>query len=178
MSIDKWLFDETSEEERKKREELYKNLPKEDKLQLKKKGIQELIQKKIIKKSSKHGSEAFLKEVLKFKEWLNQRTYLRGDLEKLEIWINNLYKFKFENSKTLKKAQDMDIDIIKKEYNKIPPSFLDENTRLAMNKKLRNVGRTSSDDYYLRKLKGIIKEKLKEAEYYEILKKILRFKVY
>jgi hypothetical protein len=33
--------------------------------------------------------------------------------------------------------------------------------------------KTNSDNYYLRKLKSIVREKLKEAEYYQILRDIL-----
>jgi hypothetical protein len=38
---------------------------------------------------------------------------------------------------------------------------------------LRGVKRSNSDNYYLRKLKKHIGEKLNEAKYYEILKEIL-----
>jgi len=42
-----------------------------------------------------------------------------------------------------------------------------------LNKKLKGIKRTNSDNYYLRKLKIIIKEKLKDAEYYNIIRDIL-----
>jgi hypothetical protein len=58
-------------------------------------------------------------------------------------------------------------------YKSIPVKFLDEKTRIALNKKLRGMKRTNSDNYYLRKLKIIVKEKLKDAEYYNILRDIL-----
>jgi hypothetical protein len=58
-------------------------------------------------------------------------------------------------------------------YKTIPVKFLDEKTRIALNKKLKGITRTNSDNYYLRKLKNIIKEKLKDAEYYNILRDIL-----
>ena len=59
------------------------------------------------------------------------------------------------------------------EYKSIPPKFIDENTRIALNKKIRNMKRTNSDNYYLRKLKKIIQEKINEAKYYKCLEKIL-----
>ena len=61
------------------------------------------------------------------------------------------------------------------QFKKIPHNFLDEKTRVAINKKMRGTKRTNSDNYYLRKLKTMVQEKLKEASYYEILKKILEF---
>jgi hypothetical protein len=58
-------------------------------------------------------------------------------------------------------------------YKKIPPNFLDEKIRIALNKKLYGGKKTSTDYYFLKKLKDNVDVKLKEAEYYEILKKIL-----
>ena len=43
-----------------------------------------------------------------------------------------------------------------------------------MNKLIHGANRTNSDNYYLRKLKNILKEKLKEAEYYDILDKLIK----
>ncbi|GAG89480.1 unnamed protein product, partial [marine sediment metagenome] len=45
MSIDKWLDDEDTVEQRKKREEIYKSLSKEEREDLKKKKIRDLTQK-------------------------------------------------------------------------------------------------------------------------------------
>ena len=59
------------------------------------------------------------------------------------------------------------------QFRTIPPTFLDEKTRIAINKKLNGTKRTSSDNYYLRKLKSLVREKLDEASYYELLKTIL-----
>lgn len=165
MSIKKWLEDEKIGEERKRREEKYSELSKTEQTELKKKKIQQIVQKE--KKDANSKSE-FLDEVLKFNDWLNQRNYIKGDIDKIETWIRNLYKRltsdtdNVQNDKGLKKA-----------YNQIPANFLDEKTRIALNKKLRKVSRTSSDNYYLRKLNNTIKERLKEAEYYEILRKLL-----
>ncbi|GAH14295.1 unnamed protein product, partial [marine sediment metagenome] len=47
------------------------------------------------------------------------------------------------------------------------------NSEYAKNKKLKGMNKTNSDNYYLRKLKSIVREKLKEAEYYAILRDIL-----
>jgi len=165
MSIKKWLEDEKIGEERKRREEKYSKLSKTEQTELKKKKIQQIVQKE--KKDANSKSE-FLNEVLKFNDWLNQRNYIKGDIDKIETWIRNLYKRltsdtdNVQNDKGLKKA-----------YNQIPANFIDEKTRIALNKKLRKVSRTSSDNYYLRKLNNTIKERLKEAEYYEILRKLL-----
>lgn len=165
MSIKKWLEDEKVGEERKRREEKYNKLSEKEQTELKKKKIIQIVQKE--KKEANSKSE-FLNEVLKFNEWLNQRKYIKGDIDKIETWIRNLYK---------KLASDIDNvqnDMeLKKAYNQIPANFLDEKTRIALNKKLRKVSRTSSDNYFLRKLNNTIKERLKEAEYYEILRKLL-----
>ncbi|MFW9773555.1 MAG: hypothetical protein ACFFEO_15505, partial [Candidatus Thorarchaeota archaeon] len=165
MSIKKWLEDETIGEARKRREEKYRSLSKEEKYDLKKKKIEELVKKE--SKEEKGGPKSeFLQEITKFNEWLNQRNYIRGDIDKIETWIRNLYNKLISDSS----IQAIDDNILKKEYKKIPPTFLDEKTRIAFNKKLKNITRTSSDNYYLRKLNQTIKEKLKEAEYYEILR--------
>ena len=65
---------------------------------------------------------------------------------------------------------DQDLD---EEFRKIPVDFLDEQTRLAVIKKLRNTKRTNSDNYFLRKLKLVVEIKIIEAKYYKILKRIL-----
>ncbi len=59
-------------------------------------------------------------------------------------------------------------------YKEIPPQFLDEKIRIALNKLIHGIKRTNSDNYYIRKLKKILKEKLKEAEYYDILNKLIK----
>ena len=86
MSIDKWL----SESDPKKREQLekvYNTLPKEKVQDLKKKSIRELTKKKEKEKVNDPKSKDILDDILEFKEWLNQRNYLKGDLDKIEIWI-------------------------------------------------------------------------------------------
>ena len=115
-----------------------------------------------------------MNSVVEFKNWLNSRTYLRGDLDRIEAWIANLSHI----AKSVN-AQKSDLDKsknksqVRERYKKIPIKFLDEKTRIAINKKIHGAKKTSSDNYYLRKLKIVIKEKLKESEYYEILKNIL-----
>jgi hypothetical protein len=118
--------------------------------------------------------DIFLTKVIEFKEWLDGRTYLKGDIDKVVIKLQNL-------TKTITRLNKIDNNVSDKEkmymlnnlYKEIPPSFLDEKTRVALNKKLRGTKRTNSDNYYLRKLKSTIKEKLNEAKYYEILREIL-----
>ncbi|MFX1557684.1 MAG: hypothetical protein ACFFC9_10560 [Promethearchaeota archaeon] len=174
MSIEKWLSNKDTEEERRKKEELYKNLSTEEKLDLKKKKISELVNEKAIEKVEEGISNDFLKEILTFKDWLDNRTYLKGDILKIETWIENIYrkmkatKIKQNNQELKRKLNDV--------YKEIPVDFLDEKTRIAINKKLRGIKRTNSDNYYLKKLKLIIKEKLKEAKYYKILREILEIK--
>ena len=164
MSIKKWLTDDKIGEDWKKREEKYNRLSKDEKEDLKKKKIKDIVQKDEDKKS-----DEFLDEIVQFKEWLNERNYLKGDIDKIETWITNLYiklKSDINTEKNIKAS-------LKTKYKSIPPTFLDEKTRIAINKKLRNTNRTSSDNYYLRKLKATIKERLKEAKYYETLRRIL-----
>ena len=166
MSIKKWLEDEEIGEERKRREEKYSNLSKKEQTELKKKKIQQIVQKE--KVDAKNSKSEFLNEVLKFNDWLNQRNYIKGDIDKIETWIRNLYKRLTSDTDNVQNEKGL-----KRAYNQIPANFLDEKTRIALNKKLRKVSRTSSDNYYLRKLNNTIKERLKEAEYYEILRKLL-----
>ncbi|MFX1266380.1 MAG: hypothetical protein ACFFAK_00285 [Promethearchaeota archaeon] len=170
MSIKKWLTDDTIGEDREKREEEYNKLSKEEKTELKKKKLQQIIQKSKQEKPILTKSENFLNEVIKFKEWLNDRNYIKGDLLKIETWIKNLYR-RLESNYVQNRSQKESMSELKDKYRQIPLAFLDEKTRIALNKKLRNVNRTASDNYYLRKLKDTIKERLKEAEYYETLRK-------
>ncbi|MFX1259191.1 MAG: hypothetical protein ACFFAN_15160 [Promethearchaeota archaeon] len=174
MSIEKWLSKKNSKEKEKRIEKLFKSLPEEKVLDLKKRKIRELTNKKEKPQSKDSESEDFLTYVIEFRDWLNQRTYLKGDLNEIETWIINLYKkFSYEYLKKSKLNKDKIREKAIERYYKIPTNFLDEKTRIAINKKIRRVKRTNSDNYYLRKLKATIKEKLNEARYYEILKNIL-----
>ena len=85
--------------------------------------------------------------------------------------IQNLQKKISLEGKT-KERKNMRTHLIE-QFRTIPPRLLDEKTRIAINKKLYGTKRTSSDNYYLKKLKSLIREKLNEASYYELLKKIL-----
>ncbi len=176
MSIDKWL----SESDPKKREQLekvYNTLPEEKVQDLKKKSIRELTKKKEIQKVDDPKTKGILDDILEFKEWLNQRNYLKGDIDKIEIWINNLSKKLNRERSNIRKEniKDNRMQLIE-QFRKIPANFLDEKTRIAINKKLHGQKRTNSDNYYLRKLKAEIKEKLYEASYFEILKAIIELK--
>ena len=170
MSIEKWLSKD-SKEKQEKIDKMYKELPEERVLELKKKKIQDLKKKNKEKQVEKTESNNLLSEVIEFKDWLNQRTYLKGDLDKIEVWIQNL------NKKVTLESNDQEMNITRahliEQFRTIPPTFLDEKTRIAINKKLNGTKRTSSDNYYLRKLKSLIREKLNEASYYELLKTIL-----
>jgi hypothetical protein len=169
MSIDKWLS-EDSKEERKRREKAFKSLSEGEVKELKKKKIRNIVDKNVQKSVQSSESESIINEILEFKEWLNQRTYLKGDIDKIETWIKNMYlkitKQNIGNDNVSKRKLIQD-------YKKIPPNFLDEKTRIALNKKMHGTTRTNSDNYYLRKLKKTIEEKLYESKYYEILEALL-----
>lgn len=172
MSIDKWFSDKDSKEEELRREKLFKTLPQEKVQELKKRKIRDLTEKEKLNADLNTKKEDFLSNILEFKDWLNQRNYLKGDLDKIETWVINLYKtVEFEQESRLSLISDRKQLIDK--YKKIPPKFLDEKTRVAINKKLYNSKKTSSDYYILRKLKETVNKKLKEAEYYHILRRIL-----
>jgi hypothetical protein len=172
MSIDKWLS-ESDPKKREKLEKVYNALPEEKVQDLKKKSIRELTKKKVDDPKTK----GILDDILEFKEWLNQRNYLKGDIDKIEIWINNLSKKLNRERSNIRKEniKDNRMQLIE-QFRKIPANFLDEKTRIAINKKLHGQKRTNSDNYYLRKLKAEIKEKLNEASYFEILKAIIELK--
>jgi hypothetical protein len=170
MSIDKWLSDDSSKEEKIKREEAFKQLSKGEVQDLKKKKIRDIIEKEKQKLAKTSENDKFLQSILELKEWLNTRTYIKGDIEKIETRISNLYLIIQSNKR---KMGDDDKKLLIEDYKSIPPKFIDENTRIALNKKIRNMKRTNSDNYYLRKLKKIIQEKLNEAKYYKYLEKIL-----
>lgn len=170
MSIDKWLKEKEGKEVKEKKEKIFRNLPDEKILDLKKEAI-----RKITKKDSKDDKENtllddFYLSILEFKEWISSRKYLKGDLDKIESWIRILYKKISANDHDEKSNKRLEL---KKKFRKIPPELLDQRTRIALNKKLQGVKRTSSDNYYLRKLRNFVEDKLKEANYYIIIKEIL-----
>ena len=175
MSIDKWLSEKDNKEERMKREAAFKRLTKNEVQALKKKKIQEMVKKESQTSGEDLEEDRFLIKVIEFKDWLNQRTYLKGDIDKLETWIRNLYLTVNSEIEKIEKSINSDEkgDLIKR-YKDIPAKFLDEKTRIAINKKIYGTKRTNSDNYYLRKLKNLIQEKLKEREFYEILDKIIK----
>ena len=175
MSIEKWISDKDSKEERIKREKAFKQLSKEEVQELKKTKIRDIVKKKEQKISEVSERVKLLHYINEFKKLLNQRTYLKGDIDKIETWIKNLYitvKIESEQDSQLTISNEKKKFIEK--YKEIPPTFLDEKTRVAINKKLRGTKRTNSDNYYLRKLKSHIQEKLKEAEYYKLISEILK----
>lgn len=175
MSIDKWLSDPEYVENQKKRNELFENLSKEKKKTLKEKSL-----KKILKKEDPVSEipDDFLDKIIEFKEWLNNRTYLKGDKDKIEVWISNLYRINQIKIKQREKisSKEQKEDLIKK-FRRIPINLLDEKIRMAITKKLHGYERTRTDNYYLSKFKNIIHEKLKELKYYEILETIIESKI-
>ena len=174
MSIDKWIDDEDTIEEKKKREKFYNSLSKEEKKDLKQQKIRNLVQKRKEKEILSSKSKNLLDKVIEFKDWIENRTYIKGDIERIETWVENLYILLRESSEnqTIHDKKERTKTVIQ-DYKSIPVNFLDEKTRIALNKKLKGMNKTNSDNYYLRKLKSIVKEKLKEAEYYAILREIL-----
>lgn len=175
MSIDKWLSEKDTKEERMKKEAAFKRLTKDEVQELKKKKIRDMVKKESQTSSEILKEDRFLSKVIEFKDWLNQRTYLKGDIDKLETWIRNLHSTVNSEIEQREKSigNNEKRDLIKK-YKEIPPNLLDEKTRVAINKKIYGTKRTNSDNYYLRKLKSVVQEKLKEGEYYEILDKIIK----
>jgi hypothetical protein len=174
MSIDKWISKKDTKEEQR-REKAFKNLSEGEVKELKKKKIRSIAEKSDQKSAETLDDDNFLQEILKFKEWLNQRTYLKGDIDKIETWITNLYSgIKYEAEFKARSVDIKDKKNIIENYKKIPPKFLDEKIRIAINKKIHGMTRTNSDNYYLKKLRSILKEKLIESNYYEILDKILK----
>ena len=174
MSIDKWLSKSNSKEKQEKIDNIYNALPEEEVQDLKKRSIRELTKKNKKKQVEKVDTKGILSDIIKFKEWLNQRTYLKGDLDKIEIWINNLSnKLSLEHKNNKNQTSKNKRSRLIEQFRKIHPKFLDEKTRVAINKKLNGIKRTNSDNYYLRKLKAVIKEKLHDASYYEVLKEIV-----
>ncbi|MFX1339700.1 MAG: hypothetical protein ACFFDK_13900, partial [Promethearchaeota archaeon] len=89
MSIEKWLSKD-SKEKREKIEKLYKELPNEKVLELKKKKIQDLKKKNREEEVDIIESDSVIGKIIEFKNWLNQRTYLKGDLDKIAVRIQNL----------------------------------------------------------------------------------------
>ena len=174
MSMDKWLDDDETKENKKRRNEIYNNLSNEEKNNLSKQKIRELVKKDDITSSFEESRKGFLAKVLEFKDWLDNRSYIKGDIERIQTWVENLY-FMIESSINLRNKAMFNNgeETLINNYKSIPVKFLDEKTRIALNKKLKGIKRTNSDIYYLRKLKNIIKEKLKDAEYYNILRDIL-----
>jgi len=175
MSIDKWLSEKDNKEERTKREAAFKRLSKDEVQELKKKKIRDIVKKESQKANKISEEDKFLNKIIEFKDWLNQRTYLKGDVDKLETWIRNLYSTVNSEIEQREKSiiNNERRDLIKV-YKEIPPKLLDEKIRVAINKMIHGTKRTNSDNYYLRKLKNLIQEKLKEGEYYETLDKIIK----
>ncbi|MHA2005917.1 MAG: hypothetical protein ACXABO_00280 [Promethearchaeota archaeon] len=175
MSIEKWLSKKGSKKEEIKREEAFNKLSKEEIKLLKKKKIQNLVKQDNKKSIELIENESFLSEILEFKKWLNQRTFLKGDIDKIETRIKNLYlRLKSNTDNEGRISNNLSKKDLQDEYKQIPLTFLDEKTRVAINKKFHGTKRTNSDNYYLRKLRNIIKEKLNEANYYKILDKVLK----
>ena len=174
MSMDKWLDDEETKEKKKKRNEIYSSLSNEEKNDLSKQKIRELVKKDEITSIFDESRKSFLTKVLEFKDWLDNRAYIKGDIERIQTWVENLYSMvdisiNFQTKTRFNNGEETLIN----RYKSIPVKFLDEKTRIALNKKLKGIKKTNSDNYYLRKLNNIVKEKLKDAEYYAILRDIL-----
>lgn len=172
--MDKWLDDKDTAEEKKLREDTYVKLSKEERKDLKVQGIRKIVLKNENVSNKNDKRTDFLNSVIEFRDWLINRSYLKGDLERIETWVANLYLILTASLEQQKEASgEFGKKYLINNYKSIPVNFLDEKTRIALNKKIKNTTRTTSDNYYLRKLKTLVKEKLKEAEYFSILREIL-----
>ncbi len=172
--MDKWLGDKDTAEGKKLREETYAKLSKEERKDLKVQKIRKIVQKNENASNKDDKRIDFLNSVIEFKDWLINRSYLKGDLERIETWVANLYLILTASLDQQKEASgELGKKNLINNYKSIPVDFLDEKTRIALNKKLKNTTKTNSDNYYLRKLKKLVKEKIKEFEYYDILREIL-----
>jgi len=174
--MDRWLSDSKKAHEEKEDD---KALSKERVEYLKKKMIRGLISTETkpsveIEQGKGEIEDDFLNSVIEFKNWINSRQYIKGDKEKIEIWIKNLYrKLNVDQDKDAKEKIDLSKSKLMEMYRELPPDFLEESTRIALNKKLRGMKLTNSNQYYIKKLKNLILEKLKEVQYYELLKDLL-----
>lgn len=170
MSLNKWLENGVSTQKQGKPKEPTKLLIKNQKKNIIKMIIKKQPESELKKKDS---IDEFLSYILEFKDFLNSRTYLRGDLEKLINWITNLnYKYEeliqnnnSKDSKNNKSAQEL--------LKEVPPKFLDEKLTITLKRFVNKSEINNSDRYYLRKLKNIISDKLKELKIYEFLDEIL-----
>ena len=176
--MDKWLSEDKSKKKEQVKEEREYSLEKINEAKVQR--IRNLVGKKFSDKSSKIKQETdgddFITTITEFKLWLNQRTYLKGDLDKIEVWIKILNrKLYSDDNKKLENDDKKAKGNLKEQFKRIPPTFLEEKIRIAINRKLNGMKKTSSDTYYLRKLKVLIQDKFKEVEYYKILKQILKF---
>ncbi len=174
MSIEKWLTKKKTKDEKNKREDTFKRLTSDEVQAFKKKKIRKMIQKENPQAVEVSETDKFLREIIEFKNWLNQRTYLKGDIEKIETWIANLFaKIQIETEHKAQKNGKVTKEILTEEYKKVPLNLLDEKTRIALNKRIHGTKRTNSDNYYIKKLRNNIQEKLDQAKYFKILEKIL-----
>jgi len=176
MSIDKWLDDKEWLEKKERREEKYNKLSEEEKASLEKKSIKNLVGKNNTEENKKNSNvkeDYFIKKIVEFRDWLDKRTYLKGDKSKIEMWISNLNRICKMNKQKITKREKITKKELLEKFRKIPPDFLEEKTRIAINKHLHGDKKTSSDNYYLRKLNKEIEEKLKELKYYKILEDII-----
>ena len=85
--MQKWIDDKDTIEEKKKREEIYNSLSKKEKKDLKQQQIRNLVQKSKEKEILSSKSKNLLDKVIEFKDWIDNRTYIKGDIERIETWV-------------------------------------------------------------------------------------------
>ena len=83
MALNKWLSDPEIEEKRKRKEEMYKALPDQQIKELKKESIRKIVQEEKEEVPTEDFSDNILNDVIEFKNWVDSRTYLKGDTEKI-----------------------------------------------------------------------------------------------
>lgn len=163
MGIDKWIEkneekDKSSEKNTPNKREKDNKMNREQKI----KKIREVLKNKPSKTpdanldNKNEYNDEFLDYMVEFKHWLNQRTYLKGDIHKLQTWVKNLYSKMEKPSEDMLETELKDKKVqLKEDFKLIPPDLVEKKIRLAVSKKIHGRQRNSSDNYYLRKLKKI-----------------------
>ena len=99
-----------------------------------------MVQKNKEKEPLNSKSKNLLDKVIEFKDWIDNRTYIKGDIERIETWVENLNILLRESleSQTIQNKEERMKTVIQ-DYKSIPVNFLDEKTRIALNKKLKGI---------------------------------------
>ena len=92
--MDKWLTDKPPQKKEIMKKE--DQIADEDLEKAKLEKLRELMGKKPKQvnetQNQNLGDDDFLSSVSEFKQWLDQRTYLKGDIQQIETWIKILHR--------------------------------------------------------------------------------------